>query len=373
MKNKKTISQNILRVDLKDESYDIIIGSGILKNAGKYISSVLSSKKICVVADEEVAKIYLIKFMRILEKAGFEMSPPIIVPSGENSKNFEQLQEIINKTLEYKLDRDSALLAFGGGVVGDITGFAASIIKRGIDFVQVPTTLLAQVDSSVGGKTAINTKYGKNLVGSFYQPKIVLIDIDVLKSLSVREIKSGYAEILKYALINNPDFFECLEQNGNDLINGNKEALIYAINISCTLKAEIVKKDSHEKKDIRAVLNLGHTFAHAIEAIGGYNGNCLHGEAVGIGIILAYEFSQENGFCTLKDVKKVKKHFSKMGLMTAPPFKVTAKEMINIMKGDKKNKNGEITLVLSRGIGKTFISHGVDEKEIKSFLKSKFG
>ncbi|MBI3440298.1 MAG: 3-dehydroquinate synthase, partial [Proteobacteria bacterium] len=319
------------------------MGSKILPAAGTYLLPVLSSKKVCVVTDSTIAKLYLIDLMHSLEEAGLNACPPIILPPGESTKNFQQLQYIIDKSLSYKLDRKSALIALGGGVIGDIAGFAAATIMRGISFVQIPTTLLSQVDSSVGGKTGINTSHGKNLVGVFYHPKIVLIDTATLKTLPLREIKAGYAEILKYALINNAAFFTWLEQNGSALLAGDAELQKYAIDVSCRSKAAIVEQDPDEQKDIRVLLNLGHSFAHAMETLGNYDGRLLHGEAVAIGILLAYELSQQPGLCSANDVQRLRQHMAKMQLMTEPPFKVTARDMLERMLGDKKNREGQIT------------------------------
>ncbi len=366
------MSQNIIPVQAGTQTYDIIVGAGILSQAGEYLSRLLPSRKICVVTDETVARGYLVKLMQGLEAAGMQACPPVILPPGEATKNFQQLQYIVEKCLSYKLDRKSTLIALGGGVVGDITGLAAALLMRGVDFVQMPTTLLAQVDSSVGGKTGINTAAGKNLVGAFHHPKIVLIDTDVLKTLPLRELKAGYAEILKYALINDPAFFDWLEQNGQALLAGDAAILQHAIQVSCKAKAAIVAADENEQKDIRALLNLGHSFGHALEALGGFDGRILHGEAVGIGILLAYEFSRQLSLCSSADAVRVRGHLLAAGLMTEPPFSVTAKDMLDRMKSDKKNRAGKITLILARGIGQAFVAHDVSETDLTGFLQQKF-
>ncbi len=370
-------SENIVRVglDIREsaKSYDILIGSGLLAEAGERLAGLLPSRKICVVTDETVAGSYLVPLMRALDAAEFKACPPVILPPGEETKNFKQLEYIINKCLSYKLDRNSTLVAFGGGVVGDIAGFAAAVMMRGTGFVQIPTTLLAQVDSSVGGKTGINTAAGKNLAGAFYHPKIVLIDTDVLKTLPPRELKAGYAEILKYALIDDPAFFGWLEENGEKLLKGDAAAQKYAIEKSCRAKAAIVAADADEKKDIRALLNLGHSFGHALEAIGNYDGRILHGEAVGIGCLLALEFSRARGLCPEKDVERLRAHLQKTGLMTAPPFDVSAEDMFASMQSDKKNRDGRIVLVLARRIGGAFVARDVDGADVRDFLKNKFG
>jgi 3-dehydroquinate synthase len=362
-----TVSATV-RVDLKDKSYDIIIGAGVLGEAGTRLAQALPSKKVCVVTDDTVAKTYLLGLMHSLEEAGFTACPPIILPAGEKSKNFQQLQSVVDKALSYRLDRRSTLIALGGGVVGDITGFAASIILRGICFAQIPTTMLAQVDSSVGGKTGVNTAQGKNLAGTFYQPKIVLIDTDTLKTLPARERRAGYAEIVKYGLIDRPEFFAWLEQNGTGVLAGEPASLTRAISESCMAKAETVAADEKEEKGQRELLNLGHTFGHAIEAIGGFDGRILHGEAVSIGMKMAYDFSARLGLCPAADAARVTAHLEKTGLMTAPPFHVSAKDMLEKMRGDKKNRDGKVTLILSRGIGKSFLSRDTEEKALADYL-----
>jgi 3-dehydroquinate synthase len=367
------MAEQLVKVNTGGGAYDIVIGKGLLADAGRRIGKLLPNAKLCVVTDDKVAKLYLVNFMKALESAGLMCTPPVIIPSGEESKNFGQLQYIIDKALSFKLDRHSAIVALGGGVVGDIAGFAASVLMRGIPFVQVPTTLLAQVDSSVGGKTAINTAQGKNLVGSFYQPRLVLIDTDSLKTLPAREMKAGYAEILKYALIDDPEFFRWLEQNGNKVLAGDGEALAHAIRVSCAAKAKIVAADEREQKDIRALLNLGHTFGHALEALYNYDGKLLHGEAVGIGVRMAFDFSEALGLCPASETKQVAKHLEEKGLMTAPPAKVTAHDMLERMRGDKKATSGRLTLVLLRGIGQAFVARDVEEAKLKGFLEAQCG
>lgn len=369
----KDTAKSTIRVDLDHQTYDIVIGQGTLAQAAACLSPLLASKKICIVTDENLAKIYLIPLMKVFGEAGLNACPPVILPAGESTKDFKHLQYVVDKCLSYKLDRKSTLVALGGGVIGDITGFAASMILRGIGFVQIPTTLLAQVDSSVGGKTGINTAQGKNLLGSFYHPRIVLIDTDTLKTLPPRELKAGYAEILKYALINDLAFFSWLEQNGKALLDGNAELQRYAIDASCRAKVAIVEEDEDERKDIRALLNLGHSFGHALEALGGYDGRLLHGEAVSIGMLLAHEFSQQQGLCPPEDVLCLRQHLLKTGLMTEPPFNVTAQDMLERMRSDKKNRDGRITLILTKGIGRAFVAHHVSEADLTMFLQRKFG
>ncbi|MFH1157369.1 MAG: 3-dehydroquinate synthase [Pseudomonadota bacterium] len=367
------MSKSTVRVDSGTHAYDIVIGGGLLPEAGARLSQVLASEKVCIVTDETVAGYYLADFTKALEEAGLDVCPPVILPAGEATKNFTCLQYIIDKCLGYGLDRMSALIALGGGVVGDITGLSAAIFMRGIGFVQVPTTLLSQVDSSVGGKTGINTSGGKNLVGAFHQPEIVLIDTDVLKTLPARELRAGYAEVLKYALVNDPVFFDWLELNGTALLKGDTGLRKHAIETSCRAKAAIVEQDEREEKDVRALLNMGHTFGHALEALGGYDGRLLHGEAVGIGSLLAYELSRDMNLCPPEDVGRVQEHLLKTGLIMEPPFRVTAEDMLNRMRGDKKNRDGRITLVLAKGIGKAFVARQIDETDLTAFLQKKFG
>lgn len=358
-----------LTVDTGHQQYPIFIGDGLVSRAGSLLLGLVASKKVCVVTDDIVAKIHLFPLMHALESAGFQACPPIILKAGESSKNFENLQMIIEKCLSYKLDRKSTLIALGGGVVGDITGLAASMIMRGIGFAQVPTTLLAQVDSSVGGKTAINTAQGKNLAGAFYQPRAVLADTATLKSLPERELKAGYAEVLKYALISRPDFFEWLDMNLSKILARDESALAHIVEVSCAEKAKIVAADEREEKDIRALLNLGHTFGHALEALAGYDGRLLHGEAVAIGINFAFQFSVKKGLCPPQDALLVTRHLNKSGLMIAPPFKVNAQAMLEKMRTDKKISGGAMTLILSRGIGAAVVDKKISEEEVLSFLQ----
>jgi len=350
--------------------YNIYIGSGVLTAAGATLRGVLRAKKICIVTDDNVAALpYLPQLIESLETAGFEVVPPVVLPAGEGSKNFAQLEHILSAALAQGMDRKSALVALGGGVIGDITGFAAAVLMRGIDFVQIPTTLLAQVDSSVGGKTGINLPLGKNLVGAFCQPRAVLIDTDVLASLPPREMRAGYAEIFKYALINNAAFFDWLDKNAAALLAGDAAAQREAIAISCKAKADIVAEDEREEKDIRALLNLGHTFGHALEKIGGYDGRLLHGEAVAIGCLWAAAFSARRGLCAADVPARIERHLQAAGMMTRPPFAAAPADILAAMRGDKKNESGRITLILLRGIGGAFVSRDTDETELLDFLQ----
>lgn len=353
-----------------DRAYDIIIESGVLADAGKHLSSTIAAKRFCIVTDANIAALpHMLTLTKSMETAGLSVTTPIVLPAGEGTKDFHHLQYIIDSALERGLDRHAAFVALGGGVIGDITGFAAAVLMRGIPFVQIPTTLLAQVDSAVGGKTAINTARGKNLVGAFHQPRAVLIDTDVLQTLPAREMKAGYAEVLKYALINKPAFFEWLDEHAPALLAGDATVQNEAIAISCTAKAEIVADDEREEKDIRALLNLGHTFAHALEALGGYDGRLLHGEAVGIGLYWASAFSAAQGLCDAAEAEKVKAHLARAGMLTAPPFDVRADDVLAAMRGDKKAREGKMTLILMKGIGRSFVARDADEAAVLAFLK----
>lgn len=355
-------------------SYDIYIGAGLLGQAGDVLQSSLHARRLCIVTDETVAATpHLEALSGSLRAAGFTLADPIVIPAGEGSKSFAKLEYILGQALTRGLDRKSALVALGGGVIGDITGFAAAVLMRGIDFVQVPTTLLAQVDSSVGGKTGINMPQGKNLVGSFCQPRAVLIDTDVLKTLPPREMRAGYAEVVKYGLIDRPEFFDWLTQNGAALLAGDADAQKHAIAVSCTAKAKIVMEDEREEKDIRALLNLGHTFGHALEKIGGYDGRLLHGEAVAIGCLWAAMFSAQLGLSPAADADRFAQHLTAAGMITKPPFKTDAQDILAAMRGDKKAQDGKLTLILMRGIGKSFVARGTDEAALLTFLKQVTG
>lgn len=350
-------------------AYDVVIGAKLIAQAGALLQGALKGRRCCIVTDDAVAALYLKPFQTSLEDAGFTVADVIVLKAGEGSKTFAELEHIIERCLTAKLDRKSCVIALGGGVVGDIAGFAAAILLRGVAFAQVPTTLLAQVDSAVGGKTAVNTAAGKNLAGAFYQPKIVLADTDALNTLPAREIKAGYAEILKYALIGDAAFFDWLEQHARGVLAGEREAIAHAVAVSCRAKAAVVAADEREETGVRALLNLGHTFGHALEALGGYDGRLLHGEAVAIGLNMAFDFSAAVGLCAQEDAARVARHLHAAGLMTQPPFAVHAQEMLGKMQGDKKNVDGRLTLVLARGIGRAFIEKNANAQEVGAFLQ----
>lgn len=353
-----------IKIGLGKNSYDVVIGKSLIANAAEYIGKVIDIKsKIFIVTDNIVAKLHVKKLEQSLKDCGFKFTT-IIIKSGEKSKSFSQLQNLLNKIFENNPERKSTIIAFGGGVVGDISGFAASILLRGINFVQIPTTLLAMVDSSVGGKTGINNRFGKNLIGSFYQPKLVLADVDLLKTLPKREILAGYAEIVKYGLINNKRFFEFLEKQKDF------SKISYMIKISCQSKAKIVAADEKEN-NIRALLNLGHTFGHALEAIFKYDGRLLHGEAVAIGMVLALKFSEYLGLCKIGCADRLEKLLSSRGLKTKIlqlNKSISANDLIKFIMQDKKIADGKLVFILANDIGESIVKKDVKETELKKFL-----
>lgn len=349
-------------IDLDDRSYNIHMGAGLLDRAAALIPHDLKNREIFIVCDGNVEN-YAAQVQKSLNSSGARRIETYVLESGEQTKSFEQTEKLCQWLLTKGVTRSSLLIALGGGVVGDLAGFCASIIMRGILFVQIPTTLLAQVDSSVGGKTGINTKFGKNLVGSFYQPIAVIADINTLKTLPRRELLAGYAEIAKYGLINAAKFFAWLETNGKKLCDLDQKTLLQAIDTSVKSKAAIVQADERESGQ-RALLNLGHTFGHALETVAGYDGTLLHGEAVAIGICMAFDLSARMGLCPPADAARVETHFKSIGLPTdARAFVNTnAADLFEIMQGDKKASGGKINFILARGIGDTFISNDVPEK-----------
>ena len=360
-----------LKLELGRRSYEIQVGSGLLSSAGERIKPYLKQPRVIIITDKNVANIHL----RVLKDSLFAAdisSDEIVLPAGEQTKDFDYLKRLVDQILELRIERNSTLVALGGGVIGDLTGFAAAILLRGIEFIQIPTTLLAQIDSSIGGKTGINTPHGKNLVGAFYQPKLVLIDVDSLDTLPKREMLAGYAEIVKYGLINNAAFFEWLEEYGVALCDGNKKFRMHAIFVSCQTKSNIVSKDEFEQGD-RALLNLGHTFGHALEAETGFSDVLLHGEAVAIGIGLACDLSSILGFCSHADVERVRTHYSSVGLPSSPSdvkgTKWDVRSLLMHMQSDKKVKNGNIRFVLVRGIGKAFVADRIEVENVRQTLE----
>ena len=361
----------IVTIDLDQDSYDIFIGEGLLFRTAELLPEQVMGRGVFIIADENTEQ-YARKVETIMRDNRARIVHVKILPSGESTKSFKQTQNVSEWMLENNLNRNSFVFAVGGGVIGDLGGFCASIAMRGVSYVQIPTSLLAQVDSSVGGKTGINTKQGKNLIGSFYQPACVLTDLDVLKTLPRRELLAGYAEVVKYGLINDLPFFEWLEKNGESLVNLEPKQLTYAIENCCKAKAAIVEADEKEH-GARALLNLGHTFGHALETAAGYNGTLLHGEAVSIGIVLAYELSAALGYCSQEDVLRIEEHFLFAGLPTRidqiPHFKTDIEALMQTMRRDKKARSGKMVFILANGIGDTFVSNDVDEDVVREVLR----
>jgi 3-dehydroquinate synthase len=361
----------IVPVALGERAYDIRIGAGLLAELGKDISAA-GARAAAIVTDENVARLHLDAARASLDAANITTSAAI-VPAGEATKSFSHLEEVCAKLLEAKIERGDVVVAFGGGVVGDLAGFAAAILRRGVRVVQVPTSLLAQVDSSVGGKTGINTKAGKNLIGSFHQPSLVLADTDVLDTLPDREFRAGYAEVVKYGLIDDAGFFGWLEKNWGNVFQGGTDRT-KAIATSCKSKASIVARDEFETGD-RALLNLGHTFAHALEAAVAYDGKRLvHGEAVSIGLALAFQFSARLGLAAPEDADRVTSHLKAVGLPTRiqdiPGEVGDADRLLDLMAQDKKVKSGRLTFILARGIGRSFVAPDVPPQNAREFLRA---
>ncbi|WP_119679973.1 3-dehydroquinate synthase [Indioceanicola profundi] len=364
-----------VRVELGERGYDILIGPGLVEDAGRHIAGVLPGRKLVVMTDSTVAGLHLDPLMRSLAAAGLPVAEPIVVPAGEASKDWTALGGVMDGLLARGIERKSALVALGGGVVGDLGGFAAAIALRGIDFVQVPTTLLAQVDSSVGGKTGINSKHGKNLIGAFHQPRLVLADTGVLDTLPRRELLAGYAEVVKYGLINDPGFFDWLEANGRAVIEGDAAARNHAIRVSCLAKADVVARDEKEG-GLRELLNLGHTFGHALEAEAGYGAALLHGEAVSIGMAMAFDLSVRMGLCPAEDAERVRRHLSDAGLpvgaahlkQAAPHGDWRPETLLAHTAKDKKVKDGKVTFILARGIGRSFRCREVEPADVLAVM-----
>ena len=364
----------VVTVALGSRTYHIHVGRGLLAQAGELCATVLKQRRVFIVTDSKVAPLYLGALSANFAAAGIR-ADHIVVPAGETSKDFAHLQQVLDAMLSAKCERGTMIVALGGGVVGDLAGFAAAVLLRGVEFIQIPTTLLAQVDSSVGGKTGINTPAGKNLVGAFHQPRLVLADTAVLDTLPRRELVAGYAEVAKYGLLGDPGFWSWLEANGAPALSGGDSAhaaLRHCIVTSCAAKARIVAADEKEN-GARAVLNLGHTFGHALEAEMGYGGDLLHGEAVAAGIVLAFELSARLGLCPSQDVARVRAHFTAVGLPVAPPRRgprgaITPAMLIQHMTQDKKMKDGTLTFVLARGIGKAFLTDEVPRAQLEAVL-----
>jgi 3-dehydroquinate synthase len=362
-----------VRVALGARAYDVLIGPGLLAGAASLIDRRLGARRCAVVTDENVAAWHLDPLVSSLKGLGRHAGSVVLRP-GEATKSFGELGPLCERLLEMGLERGDLVVALGGGVIGDLAGFAASILRRGVRYVQIPTTLLAQVDSSVGGKTGINTPQGKNLAGTFHQPSLVLADISALATLPGRELRSGYAEVVKYGLLGDAAFFGWLEQNWRDVLALDAAALARAIGRSVEMKAEIVARDETENGE-RALLNLGHTFAHALEAWTGYSDRLLHGEAVAIGVCLAFRLSEELLLCPPMTAARVSAHLEAAGLPTRIAGipggdEADATQLVRLMGQDKKVRDGRLTLILARGVGHAFSTDHVDATRVREFLAS---
>jgi 3-dehydroquinate synthase len=359
-----------IAVALGERSYDIHVGPGLIADAGALLKP-LARGPLPVVTDTNVAALYLEPFVRSLGRAGIE-ARPIVMEPGEATKSFAGLEKLCGALLATGVDRGGLIVAFGGGVIGDLTGFAAGVLKRGIDFAQVPTTLLAQVDSSVGGKTGINTAEGKNLVGLFHQPRLVVADTKTLSTLPRREALAGYAEVAKYGALGDAAFFDWLESHAAQALAGDEAAIVQAVAHSCRMKAAIVARDEREA-GMRALLNLGHTFGHALEAATGYSDRLLHGEGVAIGMALAFHLSVALGLCPGQDAERFIRHLKTIGLPAAiadiPGPRPAVDELLEHMAHDKKVKDGKLTFVLLRGIGQAFTTRDVPMAKVREVLQ----
>ncbi len=368
-------SSELVHVALGARSYDILVGGGLLSDAGDHIAPLLGLPRTILISDENVAPLYQNRIVESLGRHGIDCDSIVLAP-GEGSKSFANFEELLERLLAGRAERSLTLLALGGGVIGDLVGFAASVLLRGIAVIQLPTSLLAQIDSSVGGKTGINSRHGKNLIGSFHQPRLVLADTDALDSLPPRELAAGYAEMVKYGLIDDQDFFAWLEENGSRLLAGDAAARRHAIAHCCRAKARIVSEDEQESGR-RALLNLGHTFAHAFEAECGYGGALLHGEAVSIGMVLAFRLSHRLGLCGEADVARVANHLAAHGLPTEatqlPPAARRREALLQHMSHDKKIRDGRLHLILARGIGGAFVASDVEQQDIAAALDDFLG
>jgi 3-dehydroquinate synthase len=365
------LSIDIVPVYLGSRSYDVHIGRGLLASAAARISPLLRRPKVAVITDETVAEAHLTQLAASFTAQGITMTA-LSLPPGEATKGWPQFERAVEWLLEQKVERGDVVVAFGGGVVGDLVGFAAAVLRRGVRFVQIPTSLLAQVDSSVGGKTGINSRQGKNLIGAFHQPSLVLADIDVLATLAPREFLSGYGEVVKYGLLGDADFFSWLEQNGPSMSAGDVEARQYGVRRSVEMKAGIVARDETEQGE-RALLNLGHTFCHALETATGYSNRLLHGEGVAIGCALAFELSQRLGLCSQELPSRVRAHLRAMGMKTdvtdIEGELPSAEALVALMAQDKKAVHGQLRFILARGIGAAFVTDDVPADAVLLLLK----
>ena len=358
-------------VELGSRRYEVLIGTGLLADAGRLIADRLEARKCGIVTDENVAVRHLAALEASLAASG-RHAGTFVLPPGEATKSLAQLGAVADRLIEMGLERGDLVIALGGGVIGDLAGFAASIVRRGMRFVQIPTSLLAQVDSSVGGKTAINSRFGKNLIGAFHQPSLVIADTDVLSTLAPRELRAGYAEVVKYGLLGDRPFFEWLDTHWRSLFGNDPSVLAEAVERSVRAKAAIVERDETETGD-RMLLNLGHTFGHALEAWAGYSSRLLHGEAVAIGMAQAFRFSEARGLCAKGTAARVETHLKTVGLPTRiadipGSGRPDADTLMKLMAQDKKVRAGQMTFILVRGIGEAFVTRDVDPAILKAFM-----
>ena len=365
------MTHETVHVPLGDRAYDVLIGGGLLEQAGALIAPMLKRPRVAVISDANVAALHLEGLREGLAASGIDMVA-LELPAGETTKSWPYLTSAVEWLLEQKIERRDVVVALGGGVIGDLVGFAAAILRRGVRFVQIPTSLLAQVDSSVGGKTGINSSLGKNLIGAFHQPSLVLADIDVLQTLDPRDFLSGYGEVAKYGLLGDADFFAWLEINGPALAAGDAAARTEAVRRSVQMKADIVERDETEQGD-RALLNLGHTFGHALEAATGYSDRLLHGEGVAVGCALAFELSAKMGLCSQEDPSRVRAHLDAMGMKKdisdIPGDLPDAAGLLDLMGQDKKVLDGQLRFILARGIGDSFVSADVQPADVLAVLE----
>jgi 3-dehydroquinate synthase len=365
-----------VEVALGDRAYEIVIGRDVIASLGERIAKLRPGARTAIVTDRTVAKTWLKRAEEVLDQAGIAHAS-VIVGEGESSKSYAGLEQVCEALIAAKIERNDLVIALGGGVIGDLAGFSASLLRRGVDFVQVPTSLLAQVDSSVGGKTGINSPQGKNLIGTFHQPVLVLADTAILDTLSPRQFRAGYAEVAKYGALGDEAFFAWLEANHAELFSGGA-AREHAVATSCRAKAAIVARDERETGD-RALLNLGHTFGHALEAATGFSDRLFHGEGVAIGMVLAAEFSAERGMMPAADAQRLAKHLAEVGLPTrlqdiagfTQEGLADADRLMALMSQDKKVKRGELTFILMEGIGHAVIANKVEPAPVRDFLQRK--
>ena len=366
---------NTVPVDLGSRSYKVRIGAGLIGRAAEEVAPLLHRKRVAIVTDDNVARLHLPTLLSALESAGIAASA-LTLPSGESTKSWQHLAACTEWLLEQKVERRDVVLALGGGVIGDLVGFSAAILRRGVRFVQLPTSLLAQVDSSVGGKTGINTPQGKNLVGAFHQPSLVLADTGVLDSLPPRDFLAGYGEVVKYGLLGDADFFDWLEQAGPGLAAGDGEGRLRAVTRSVEMKAGIVSRDETEQGE-RALLNLGHTFCHALEKATGYSDRLLHGEGVAVGCALAFDLSARLGLCSQEDPSRVRAHLHAMGmkvdLADIPGDLPGAEALLALMEQDKKVIDGRLRFILAHGIGRAFVADDVPADQVLRLLNDALG